>query len=576
MKRLLVLVAIALVAIVAGGTSRPGIDRTIDSMSADERIAQLLFFGFSGQVADDELRELAAERHVGGIALYAHNIESREQIRRLNDSIVRLSAGHPVPFIAVDQEGGIVHRLNLGVPVIPSAMALGATRSPDLARRLGVAVGASLRDLGFTMNFAPVLDVLTEPRNEAIGTRAFSDDPELTATLGSAFIEGQQSTGMIAVAKHFPGQGGVVGDTHTVLPRLDVSLARLWNRELVPFRRAFGHGLGAVMTSHIALPQIAERPDRPATLSPRVMTVLLRKDLHFDGILITDALQMDALSRARGAGALALEAILAGSDMVLTLGDAKQRREVFSTLVEAYRDGRLPKRRVREALRRILAAKAALPGWTPDRTSSNDAIAAEIARRAATVVDGSAPLVPLPPELREHLVYVGPDGLLESALDSKVVIALPAKLDDITRDRLRKSAHAAVENALLFVAAAANEQQFAFIRDLHNERPAVPFVFVNLGSPFRVVTGSKAATVLMYAEDDASQNAAAEVLRGDRPATGTSPVALPNGSGAKKTKNRIRVTKDRFRILAVPVADERRVDGAEIDARRDVARVKAA
>ena len=507
------------------------IDREIDAMSDEERIGQLLFLGLSGPIANAEMRKEVSEWHVGGIALYAHNVESREQVRRLNDEIVRASAGHAVPFIAIDQEGGIVHRVRLGVPVIPSNMALGAAGSPDLARRAGFAVGAGLRDLGFTMNFAPVLDVLSEPRNAAIGTRAFSDEPALTATLGAAYVEGEKMAGVIAVGKHFPGQGGVREDTHASLPRLASTLPELRRRELVPFERAFKHGLLAVMTSHIALPTIAEAADMPATLSHRIVTGLLRDEMHFTGIAISDALQMDALAGRHRPEALAIDAILAGADMVLMLGSEDERQAVFTSLLTAYRDGRLPRDRVREALRRILTVKGTLPRVPPPNPGGGAKLVEEIARRAATLVQGSAHLVPLSSALRANILYIGPEGLLGNRIGATAAVILPSPLRSETAEALHAAATMQFAKASVVIAAAANETQFELLRALQREHPSQPFVFVNLGSPFRILVGRNSASLLLYAEDDASQSAAVAALKGEAAITGICPISLPDGSG---------------------------------------------
>jgi beta-N-acetylhexosaminidase len=570
MKNVLSILVLLLAPCIASGQSRSAIEREINAMTDEERIGQLLFLGLSGPVPNAELREVVGEWHAGGIALYAHNIESREQVRRLNEAIVLAAEGHAVPFIAIDQEGGIVHRLRLGVPVVPSNMALGAAHSADLARRAGFVVGAGLRELGFTMNFAPVLDVLSDPRNTAIGTRAFSDNPELTATLGAAFIEGEQRAGVIAVGKHFPGQGGVAEDTHTVLPRLTLTLPALRRRELVPFDRAFKSGLLAVMSSHIAIPLIAERPDLPATLSRRVMTNLLRNEMHFQGIAISDALQMDALARRRDPGALAIDAILAGSDMVLMLGSAKERQEVFRTLLAAYRDGRLPKQRVREALRRTLKVKASLDGPRDTRVEEGAAVVQEIARKAVTLAPRSARLIPIPPVLRQHAVYIGPDGVLRSQIGATVTVLLPSPLRAETENGLHASASAALATASIILAAATNEQEFKFVRALHKEHPSMPFVFVNLGSPFRLIVGESAATLLHYAEDEASQAAAVAAVNGQMQVTGRLPVDLEGLLNTKKAQGGIRRSEHGLGIVAEPTANDRCVDRSEVDAARKV------
>lgn len=516
--RFLAAVALLLVLSPTGGAA--SIDATIDTMSDAERIAQLLIVGVSGPVDSAELRRNVREWGIGGVVLYARNLESPEQVRRLT-SAINGHAGRIAPFVAIDQEGGIVKRLRLGVPVLPSAMALGATRSPDLARRAGAAVGTALRALGFTMNFAPVLDVLSAV-NDSLGTRSFGGDATLVADLGAAFIEGQQAAGVVSVGKHFPGIGGVAGDTHKRLPRLDASLEVLRTRDLLPFRQAADRGLMAIMTGHVALPRIAERNDLPATLSRRVMTTLLRKELHFEGILITDALQMDALARDRGASVLALEALLAGSDMILTVGGSKERDEVFAGLRAAYRDGRLPKARVRQALRRILAVKATLR--RPIVPQKADGIVDEIAARAITQV--GIPELPAVATVGARLRYIGVDGPLRSRLPGTVQ-SLPAHIDASEATQFAGMIAATMKGAPLCIAAAATQDQFDVIRRAHENAPETPLIFVNLGSPHRILSGPRVITLLTYADDAASQLAAARVILGEAEARGVPPVALP-------------------------------------------------
>lgn len=497
---------------------RNEVDILIDRMSDDERIAQMLFVGFEGQMPGEELRDLAGTRHVGGIVLYSANIETPVQVKELTGFIQR-SGGALPPFIAVDQEGGIVHRLRLGVPVIPSNMALGAAASPDLARRAGRAVGAGLRELGFTMNFAPVLDVLTEARNEGIETRSFSDRPELVAALGSAFIEGEHEAGVLAVGKHFPGQGGVAGDTHSRLPRSEISIATLRHRELVPFRAAFAHGLRAVMTTHVAFSRIAEKPDRAATLSRRILTTIARDELRFDGIIITDALQMKALTAGERPGTLAVEAIEAGADMVLALGGRKQEEEVFSALGEAVRSGRLSRDRLRRSLRRILRLKQTLPSARAS-VPPDAHIVDEVARRALTIV-ASNPLPRLPPI--SEILYVGPDGPLRDAFAGSVVIPLPSRLASEVAASRTAAAIAAARSAKLCIVVASNASQFDVVRDLA-EHTATAVVFMNLGSPYRILSGEGRWTLLTYSDSIASQHAAIDVLFGRTRAEGSLPV----------------------------------------------------
>jgi beta-N-acetylhexosaminidase len=510
--RFLRITAIALLMFGGFATHGDEIDAAIDALSDDRKIGQLLFVGVAGPVDSAELRRNVQAWGVGGVVLYARNIETPEQVRRLTGAIRKHSSGGAQPFVAIDQEGGIVKRLRLGVPVIPSAMALGATRSPNLARRAGAAVGTSLRNLGFTMNFAPVLDVLSVPVNDSIGTRSFGADPALVASLGAAFIAGHHSAGVIAVGKHFPGVGGVAGDTHAQLPELRVSLDVLRARDLIPYRDP---ALAAIMTGHIALPEITRRENLPATFSPRIMTTLLRHELRFEGVLITDALQMDSLSRERGAAALALDALLAGSDMVLTVGGAKEREQVFDGLRAAYRDGRLPKSRVRDALQRILRAKAMLRH--PYDVHETDGIVEEIAARAITKVADEKANVPPIASAGSRVLYVGVDGPLWSHLPPGTFLPIAAGVETIA---------ASLRRAPLCVAAAATQEQFDVIRRAHEAASETPLIFVNLGSPHRILRGAAAITLLTYADDAASQRAAARVILGKAEATGLLPVPI--------------------------------------------------
>jgi beta-N-acetylhexosaminidase len=323
------------------------------------------------------------------------------------------------------------------------------------------------------------------------------------------------------VGKHFPGLGAVADDPHKKLPSLDASIELLRRRELVPFAAAFRGGLGAIMTAHVALPRVTGGADTPATLSPRIMKGLLREEMHFDGVAITDALQMDALARKRGPGALALDAVLAGSDMVLALGTEQERRAVLDDLLAAYRDGRLPKRRVDEALRRILTTKERLRAMPPSVPQAM--LVSDIAARAITLVPGSAPLPEWSPD---GVLYVGPPGPLQTLLAPTRSLTLPDRMSHADVDIQFMKVRAVAASARICVVAARNPDEFAIVTRLRSELPELRILFVNLGSPWRVLIGPHSSTLLTYAEDDPSQIAAARVLLGQARATGTAPVSL--------------------------------------------------
>ena len=194
------------------------VETLLSGLSLESRVGQLMMVGFSGTEVDEDVEELVRGRQVGGVCLFKHNIRDAEQVARLNDGLRRLLVDHIPPFLALDQEGGNVVRVQDQVVVLPSNMALGATRSAELAYAAGRAQAEDLRRLGFNMNLAPVLDVNLNPRNPVIGVRSYGDSVPLVSELGRAFVRGQQDAGLVTVAKHFPGHGATDADSHTALP----------------------------------------------------------------------------------------------------------------------------------------------------------------------------------------------------------------------------------------------------------------------------------------------------------------------------------------------------------------------
>ena len=249
------------------------VDAIVDRMTLDEKVGQLLFLGFGGKQIDETIEQFLVEMKPGGVALFGRNIDTPEQTMRLIRDVRGFDpargphAERGVPmFVSVDQEGGNVVRLKKDATVLPSNMALGAAAAVALARRAGEALGGDLALVGFNMNLAPVLDVNSNPSNPVIGIRSFGDDAQLVAELGVACIQGMQSQGVAAVAKHFPGHGDTDRDSHYAMPVLTHDKQRLLDVELRPFGRAVAEGLDAMMTAHIALPSLAEEPDLPATV----------------------------------------------------------------------------------------------------------------------------------------------------------------------------------------------------------------------------------------------------------------------------------------------------------------------
>lgn len=263
----------------------------------------------------------------------------------------------------------MVARIDRDVAVMPGNMALGAARDAGLARETALASARDLRRMGINVNFAPCLDVNNNPANPVIGVRSYGERPELVAEFGAASIRGFQAGGVTACAKHFPGHGDTVADSHLELPLVPHGRARLDRVELVPFRAAIEAGVDAIMTAHVRFPAYGEE-GMPATLSPRILTGLLRERLGFSGVIVTDCLEMKAVSDTVGVGRGAVLAVKAGADLVLVSHRLDRQLEALEALHEAVQQGAIEEARIDEAVRRILAVKRKRLGVAPDRESA--------------------------------------------------------------------------------------------------------------------------------------------------------------------------------------------------------------
>ena len=320
-------------------------------MSALPSAAGTLLPGFEGTELPEWLRTRLSSG-LAGVCLFATNVASPSQLLELTDAI---RAANPRAVIAIDEEGGDVTRLfqDVGSPY-PGAAILGRLDDLELTRAVGERVGRQLSAVGATLNFAPDADINSSDDNPVIGTRSFGADPELVARHTAAWIEGLQSTGVAASAKHFPGHGDTATDSHLALPVVDLPLAVLRSRELLPFAAAIAAGTETIMTSHILLPQLDEAP---ATFSARILGELLRGELGFTGVIVSDALDMRGASGTTGIPDAAVRALAAGCDL-LCIGTANtdaQLGEIEAAIAASVSDGRLAPARLDDALARVAA-----------------------------------------------------------------------------------------------------------------------------------------------------------------------------------------------------------------------------
>lgn len=323
-----------------------------------QKLGQMVMCGFDGTVPSESILRLIRDYRVGGVIYFRRNIGTAEEVAELSRSLreVHDALGGPPLWIAVDQEGGMVARIDSDAAVVPGNMALGAAGKPEYAYEAARISGMELRQMGINLNFAPCVDVNNNPANPVVGVRSFGEDPELVAALGAAAVQGFQKVGVSACVKHFPGHGDTAADSHHELPLVPHSRERLEQVELPPFRRAIAAGVDAVMTAHVRFPAW-EPGEVAATLSPAILSGLLREDLGYDGVVVTDCLEMNAISQTVGVGRGAVLAVAAGADMVLVSHREDRQVEALESLYAAALSGELPMERIDEAVARIVRAK---------------------------------------------------------------------------------------------------------------------------------------------------------------------------------------------------------------------------
>jgi beta-N-acetylhexosaminidase len=354
---------------------------------------QRLMVGFFGQEPSADVRALIRDFGVGHVILFARNVDSPEQVAELvrELSSVARDSGHDLPLmVAVDQEGGRVARLREPWTVWPSLRAVGRLASESYAQKMARALAAELEACGIRWDFAPVVDVDTNPKNPVIGDRSFGADPALVGRLGAAFIRGLQEEGVAACAKHFPGHGDTEVDSHLALPVVSHPRPRLEEVELPPFRAAVAAGVASIMTAHVLLPELDER--LPATLSPRIVEAMLREEMKYEGVVVSDDLEMKAISKGFGAGEAAVLAAQAGCDLLPVCKTPDAQVAAAEALVRAWEDGRISAKAMDAAVLRLrrLKERFLLPYGEPDPkrarlaagTSERVALAEEIAERS--------------------------------------------------------------------------------------------------------------------------------------------------------------------------------------------------
>ena len=534
------LFAALLIGVVCPQTSAltdPEIDTMIAEMTIEKKVGQLIMVGFDGTQANEAIETHIRQRFVGGVVLFSRNIQSPQQTAELTNELQRLAGetARQIPlFIGIDQEGGWVIRLREGATVLPGNMALGATDSTELAERAGEITAVELAAVGVNLNFAPVMDVNNNLNNPVIGRRSFGESPELVSRLGTAYIRGAQHNGVLATAKHFPGHGDTTVDSHFDLPTVSHDLERIHALELQPFRAAIDADVAAIMTAHIIYP--AFDPDRPATLSPTILTDLLRKELGFDGLLITDDMEMKAIDDRYRSGEAAVMAVEAGADIVMVLWTPTKQNEVFDALLSAVKSGRISQARLDQSVKRILKSKEAAFNRRfvdPDAvgetvgTDAHQQLAQTIASRAITVVGNRDDILPLKLEPETSVLILSESPTLfenfKAHHPNTVEVRIPEKPEVKS---ILPHLTAQARDADVVIAGIINNEQAALIQRISLETKT-PVIVIALGSPYTLRScPAVSASLAAYDIHDASVSAAVEVIVGARKAQGKLPIQL--------------------------------------------------
>jgi beta-N-acetylhexosaminidase len=528
--------------------------------SLEDLVDRRMMLAFDGPVAPPEVLELLAARDVPGFTLFRYrNVASPEQVRALTASLQAARRPGPPLLIAADQEGGQLLGLGGGTTPFTGNMALGAAGDPELARRVGAAIGTECRALGVNVDYAPVCDLSANAANPALGIRSFGDDPAAVAALAAALVAGLQDAGVAATAKHFPGKGDAAVDSHYQLPTIERDRSAFDAHELVPFRAALAAGARLVMTAHVAVPALTGSPDLPATLSPRVLRDLLRDDLGFGGVVISDAFDMRAIAQGEAQIVDALAAVRAGVDLLLLAPGDDVRRRLDAALRAAVRRQLVDADDLRRSVGRVDDLRRWVAGFPqPDLDvvgcRSHRDLAAELARRSLTLVRDDRGLLPLRLLADGRVLVVTPTTVDLTPADTSATVdvdlagALAARHPGVRAMQVPHAPEphdvAAVLDAargtdavvVATIGAVTEAGQAALVSAL--QQSGTPLVVAALRTPYDLLAFPAVTTyVCTYGVQPPAIAALAAALFGETPFGGSLPVALghlhPRGHGVR-------------------------------------------
>ena len=536
---------------------------TLAAMTLEQKVGQVMMIGLDPDkgrpytALTPDVRRLIQELHIGGIIYFERNVDTPAALAELSAGLQDAAQqnGDPGLIISIDQEGGRVTRLreSRGFTEFPGAMAIAATGEVAIARQVGQMIADELLAVGINMDLAPDLDVNNNPNNPVIGIRSFGSDPDRVAAYGVAFAAGLQSAGVLAVGKHFPGHGDTGTDSHSTLPTVSHDRQRLQAVEFVPFKAAMrlDPPIAGIMSAHITFPAIDPTPGRAATLSPGVLTDLLRTELGYDGLALTDSLEMGALATTGYPVPIAAATSLkAGADMLLISHGFEIHRQAHAMVVDWVRRGEIPEARLDQAVGRVLAAKQRLgllpaergqPSVVSDQLAviggtEHKALSRQVAAQAVTLLRDDAQLIPLPPDARPMVVEPPAAAGFGKALGIGLVFTVGA---NPTAAEIQTVVGSARDGRTVIVATAdvaQNRGQARLVEALMDGK--IPTIVIATRSPYDLLAFPQAPTYLaIYGANPPMLDALAAVLHGQAKPVGKLPVELSGlygiGAGAE-------------------------------------------
>ncbi len=530
------------------------VKKVLSKMSLAEKVGQLIAIPYTGSFFNrdseemERLEHLIVNRKVGGMILYGGDVYETAFLT----NVCQRWAEIPL-LIASDLERGLGNQIQ-GTTQFPPLMALGAIGSEDHIYRIGQITAREARAIGIHLTYAPVVDVNINPENPIINVRSFGEDPEYVSRLAAPFIRGCQDHGLLTTAKHFPGHGDTDLDSHLELPSVTGDLERLQRVELYPFRKAIEAGVSVIMTAHIVFPALDSTPDLPATLSPNIVTKLLRKELGFEGLIVTDAMTMDGITKLYAPEEAAVKALQAGVDMILK---TPAEEEVIEALIQAVQRGEIPEEKIDASVRRILEAKARL-GLHKKRlvdievldeilaSESHMRLAEQMFENAITLVKNDDQVLPLNDPEKKIAVfslssdpggyYTGRTFIQEVEERSSDLISFYAEAftgEEFLRQGMEQAKDADIIVFTLFSARQARKGSVDLsLNHIQMVQEAskgdAPVVVISFGSPYFLKHFPQVDVyVCVYRWTQEAQIAAVKALFGDIEIMGRLPVSLP-------------------------------------------------